>query len=318
VSGDAERVLEAAAASACEGGAGFDALIVNPPRRGLTPKLRAALAALTARAVIYISCEPTTLARDLADLARRGLAADGVEPFDMMPLSDAVESLVLLRPAAPAPIAVLYEYTELLVVDKPPHLPTIPEAEHALSVLECLRAQHALPELSALHRLDAGTSGVCLFAKQRSAVPGLAERLGAGSKHYLALVRGNLRAKGIVRAGLRDDGRTRPAITRYTRLERLGGHALARVRPQHGRTHQVRKHLAAIGHPLLGDARYGDAASNRYFEHKHTLDRPFLHCARIELAGSAGAEALRFESALAPDLAQVLASLRGAGPRELG
>jgi 23S rRNA (uracil1939-C5)-methyltransferase len=67
--------------------------------------------------------------------------------------------------------------------------------------------------------------------------------------------------------------------------------------------------MAAIGHPLLGDSRHGDPASNRYFEHKHGLDRTFLHCARIEL-GAAEAP-LRLESPLAPDLAQVLASLRG-------
>jgi 23S rRNA (uracil1939-C5)-methyltransferase len=217
-----------------------------------------------------------------------------------------VESLVVLRPAPVAPIEILHEDTALLVANKPPHLSTVPEAEHEHSLLSLLRAQCGLPELTPVHRLDAGTSGVCLFAKQREQVAALAARLAAGDKHYLALVRGALRAKGIVRAPLRERGVTRPAVTRYLRLERVGGHSLARVRPEQGRTHQVRKHLAAIDHPLLGDSRYGDAASNRYFEHRFGLDRQFLHCARIELKEPS----LKLEAELAPDLVRVLAALR--------
>jgi 23S rRNA (uracil1939-C5)-methyltransferase len=206
----------------------------------------------------------------------------------------------------------LYEDAQLLVVDKPPHLPTTPDAAHDICVLERLQKEHALPELTALHRLDVGTSGVCLFAKQRAAVQVLSERLRAGEKHYLALVVGAIRQKGIVRASLREQGKTRPAVSRYTRVAREGSHSLVRVRPEQGRTHQVRKHMAAIGHPLLGDARYGDGPSNRYFEHRHGLDRTFLHAARIVLAETAEAPALSFESPLAADLRAVQASLRDA------
>jgi 23S rRNA (uracil1939-C5)-methyltransferase len=307
-SGEAEYVLDQLAAQ----GARFDALVVNPPRRGLSAGVRARIAELAPEAVVYVSCEPSTLARDLSDLAQRGLAADGVEPFDMMPLAADVESLVLLLPAAPTRIPVLYEDAQLLVVDKPPYLPTIPEGEHASSLLARLRDEHGLPELSAVHRLDAGTSGVCIFAKTRADVNELAARLADGQKQYLALVRGNLRLKGTVRTPLRDSGKTRQATTRYARAERVGGHALVRVRPEQGRTHQVRKHMAALGHPVLGDARYGDAASNRFFEHKHGLQRPFLHAWRIAWPAAAGKPALAFEAALAADLAVVLASLRGA------
>jgi 23S rRNA (uracil1939-C5)-methyltransferase len=314
-SGDAEYVLDQLAAQ----GARFDALVVNPPRRGLSAGVRARIAELAPAAVVYVSCEPSTLARDLSDLAQRGLAADGVEPFDMMPLAADVESLTLLRPAAPTRIAVLHEDAQLLVVDKPPYLPTIPEGEHASSLLARLRDEHGLPELSAVHRLDAGTSGVCIFAKTRADVSELAARLAAGQKQYLALVRGNLHLKGTVRAPLREAGKTRQATTRYSRAERVGGHALVRVRPEQGRTHQVRKHMAALGHPVLGDARYGDAASNRFFEHKHGLQRPFLHAWRIAWPAVDGKAPLAFEAALAADLSVVLASLRGAqgeGDRE--
>jgi 23S rRNA (uracil1939-C5)-methyltransferase len=288
----------------------FDAVIVNPPRRGLSSGLRALLPRLQARALVYVSCDPETLARDLADLAQHGWAARETQPFDMIPLSSGVETVVVLERTAPFPIRVLYEDAELLVVDKPPHLPTTPDQAHETSLLQRLQSERALPELTAVHRLDVGTSGVCLFAKQRTAAHVLAERLRGGEKHYLALVRGVIRAKGIVRVALREQGKTRPAVSRYTRVSREGSHSLVRVRPEHGRTHQVRKHMAAIKHPLLGDGRYGDGPSNRYLEHRHGLDRPFLHAARVILAPAGGAPTLTLEAPLAADLRAVLASLR--------
>jgi 23S rRNA (uracil1939-C5)-methyltransferase len=288
----------------------FDAVLMNPPRRGLSSALRALLPCLQARALIYVSCDPETLARDLSDLAQRGWMARETQPFDMIPLSSGVETVVVLERSAPFPIRVLYEDAELLVVDKPPHLPTTPDAAHETSLLQRLQIERRLPELTAVHRLDVGTSGVCLFAKQRAAVHGLSERLREGEKHYLALVRGAIRAKGIVRAALREQGKTRPAVSRYTRVGREGTHSLVRVRPEQGRTHQVRKHMAAIKHPLLGDERYGDAASNRYLEHRHGLDRPFLHAARVVLAAGGDAAALVLEAPMASDLRAVLASLR--------
>lgn len=306
--GDAEQVLR----ELTREGEEFTAVIVNPPRRGLPPGLRDVLVRMSARRIVYVSCEPCTLARDLAHMADYGWSARSLSAFDMIPLSAGVESLVLLEPAPAMPLHVLYEDDQLLVVDKPPHLPTTPDEVHASSILERLQREHACPELSAVHRLDVGTSGVCLFAKRRSDVHALAQRLAAGEKRYLALVRGVTRAKGIVRATLREQGKTRPAVSRYTRQTVLGSHCLVRVRPEQGRTHQVRKHMAAIGHPVLGDTRYGDGPSNRFFEHRHGLDRTFLHAARIVLpavADRADRPELILEAPLAPDLAAVLASL---------
>lgn len=288
----------------------FDAVLVNPPRRGLSSGLRALLPRLQARAIVYVSCDPETLARDLSDLAQRGWTARETQPFDMIPLSSGVETVVVLERNTPRPIRVLYEDAELLAVDKPPHMPTTPDDAHESSLLRRLQHEHAMPELTALHRLDLGTSGVCLFAKQRGAVQALSERLRAGEKHYLALVRGAIRAKGIVRVALREQGKTRPAVSRYTRVSREGLHSLVRVRLEQGRTHQVRKHMAAIKHPLLGDERYGDGPSNRYLEHRHGLDRTFLHAARVVLAPAGDAAALVLEAPLAADLRAVLASLR--------
>ncbi len=287
----------------------FDAILVNPPRRGLSPLVRARIAELSPRALLYVSCNPETLARDLADFARRGLAVSSLAPFDMMPQSDDVECVVCLQPAAPAPLRVLYQDHALIAVDKPAHLPTIPEAEHKSSLLERLQEQLGVSPLFAVHRLDAGTSGVCLFAKQSSDVAQLSAALAAGQKHYTALVRGITHDKGIIKKPLRDGKTVREATTRYTRKKVIAGHSLLRVRPEHGRKHQVRRHLAELDHPVLGDARYGAEPSNRHFEHKHGLDRTFLHLSRIELQLPQRAEPLVLEAALPGDLSSVLASL---------
>lgn len=302
---DAEVALERFART----GVRFDAIAVNPPRRGLPARVRALIAALAPRAAVYVSCDPDTLARDLSDFAWQGLRTVEVAPYDLMPLAADVESVARLEPAPPPAAAVIYEDSEVLVVDKPPHLPTHPEREHAQNLLEILQHTRGLPELRAVHRLDLGTSGVCLFAKSASATTAWAAALAAGQKHYLALARGRTHDKGIVKQPLSDEGAQRESLTRYARKQFLGGHSFVRVRPAQGRTHQVRRHLAAIGHPVLGDARYGDAASNRHFEHRHGLDRTFLHLSRVELVAPDG-ENLVFEAPLAPDLESVLQSLK--------
>jgi 23S rRNA (uracil1939-C5)-methyltransferase len=303
--GDAARVLS----ELVQQRARFDAVIVNPPRRGLEPAVRVALAALAPRAIAYVSCDPVTLARDMNHLLQLGHAADSLQPFDMIPLTDSVEVLVLLRPRKPPPLRVIFEDDRLIAVDKPAHLSTTPQGEHPHSLLERLRSDRDLPHLVPVHRLDHGTSGVCLFAKQGAAVAPLAAALGAGEKQYLALARGIARAKGSVSKPLLDGSVERHARTRYRRLEVLAGHSLLRVRPDQGRTHQIRRHLASIGHPVLGDTRYGDPASNRHFEMRYGLDRTFLHLTQITLTLPNG-QPLVLEAPLAGDLDAVCARLR--------
>jgi 23S rRNA (uracil1939-C5)-methyltransferase len=304
--GDAEAIVEKLVRARQR----FDAVIVNPPRRGLPVALREGLRALSPRAIAYVSCDPATLARDLSHLALLGYAAGPLEPFDLMPLTDAVEILALLAPAAPLPISVLYEDDELIAVDKPAHIPTTPQGEGPRSLLQRVREERDLPDLVPVHRLDIGTSGVCLLAKRKSAVATLSLALKAGDKQYLALVRGITRDKGSVRRPLRDGEKRREARTRYAREEIMGGHSLVRARPDEGRTHQVRRHLASIGHPVLGDARHGDPASNRHFEQKHGLDRTFLHLARVELLHPGTGASLVLRSQLPGDLARVCDRLR--------
>jgi 23S rRNA (uracil1939-C5)-methyltransferase len=288
-----------------EADARFDAVLVNPPRHGLQPAVRRSLVALRPRLLAYVSCDPVTLARDLHDLTWGGLRVDRLSPFDMIPLSADVETAAVLVPGTTAVPALRYEDAEILIVDKPPHLPTTPHGEYPHSLLSLVRAGYGLPEATPVHRLDAGTSGLCIFARTPRLVAPWAARLARSDKQYLALVRGVPHAKGSIRRPLQERGRKLAATTRYRRLELIGGHALLRVMPEQGRMHQIRRHLAALGHPVLGDTRYGDARSNLHFERKHGLDRTFLHCSRLALSLDTGEQRV-IEAPLAPDLEAVL------------
>ena len=139
-----------------------DAIVLNPPRRGLSPSARSAAVRLRPRAIAYVSCNPDTFARDLDHFVRLGFAAAQVAPVDMIPLSDEIESCAILLPTRPPPPAILYEDERLLAIDKPAHEPTTPQGEHEGSLLrrvqELPEAQRAVP----IHRLDVETSGVCL------------------------------------------------------------------------------------------------------------------------------------------------------------
>ena len=284
----------------------FDAAVVNPPRRGAAPRLRDALAAIAKESIVYVSCEPATLARDLAHFAWLGWRADRIVPFDLMPLTAEVECVAILRRGGPPALPVVHEDEQLLAIDKPPFLPTTPHPERRGSLLAHVQKRPGWEHAAPLHRLDADTSGVCLFARRPELVAAWQRALAdpGARKRYVALVRGIGRAKGRVARPLREAGRTLDAATRYRRLEVLHGHALLEVTIETGRTHQIRRHLASIGEPVLGDARHGHPASNRHFFERFFLDRAFLHCTSIELAG------LRLEAPLAPDLAAVLARLR--------
>jgi 23S rRNA (uracil1939-C5)-methyltransferase len=160
-----------------------------------------------------------------------------------------------------------------------------------------------------------------VFARRAELVAGWQAALGSADarKVYVAAVRGVISAKGTVTRSLRDaGGKARPARTRYRRLFIEAGHSVVRAMPEQGRTHQIRRHLAAIGHPVLGDARHGHAPSNRYFEEKYGLDRAFLHCARIELVHPRSGAALVFEAPVPGDLLAVAERAFGRSAVEVG
>jgi 23S rRNA (uracil1939-C5)-methyltransferase len=230
----------------------------------------------------------------------------------MMPWTEQLETLAVFVPGQPAQLQVLHHDERLIAVIKGPHEPTTPQGEHQHSLLERVRAQPSWADAIPIHSLDIGTSGVCLFAKHREHAAVLSRALAEGSKEYVAVARGIVRPKGAVNRPMIARGRQFSARSRYKRIEVVAGHSMLSVRPEGGRKRQIRFHLASIGHPILGDARYGDRASNQYFEFRHGLDRPFLHCARVVLAFD-GKE-LDLRSPLAPDLAAVLESMQSTQP----
>src|SRR5262249_29139423 len=163
-----------------------------------------------------------------------------------------------------------------------------------------------------IHRLDAGTSGLCMLARNEQAAQVWSAALQqSGRMIYLAAAKGVTPAKGAITRDLREGGRSYPARTRYRRLAIASGHSILRVIPDGGRTHQIRRHLAAIGPPIIGDERYGHLPTNRYFEEKHGLDRSFLHLIRIEVTHPKTGARLLIESTLPGDLRSAIERATG-------
>jgi 23S rRNA pseudouridine1911/1915/1917 synthase len=224
----------------------------------------------------------------------------------------------------PIPLDILYEDADLIAVDKPPGMAVHPAPGHPASTLVNAVLAHCR-DLSGVggvlrpgivHRLDRDTSGVILIAKNDAAHQSLARQLKDRTvdKTYLALVEGTPRpAEGVIEAPLARDPRRRQRIavvaggreatTSYRVVERFRGCALVEARPRTGRTHQVRVHLAAIGHPVVGDALYGKRSP--------LISRQALHALRITFAHPRTGAPMTVEAPLAGDFAAALARLRG-------
>ncbi len=313
------RAIHADTASALRGlrrdGQSFDAIVVNPPRRGTSPAARELMARLEATTIAYVSCDPETLARDLDHLSRMGYRAARLQPLDMIPLTDEVETVALLHRAPPPRPHVAFEDETVLLVAKSPHEPTSPQGDEASSLTARVRQIPGAEEAVPVHGLDPGASGLVLYARRPDFVAPWRGALAAESSRriYLAAVRGVTASKGTVSRDLREDGRVHSARTRYRRLAVIGGHCVLRVVPDQDRTHQIRRHLAAVGHPVLGDDRYGHGPTNRYFDEKHGLDRTFVHCVRMEVEHPLTGERMVVESPLPGDLRLVLERTSGPG-----
>jgi 23S rRNA (uracil1939-C5)-methyltransferase len=282
-------------------GARFDAAVANPPRAGIPRRAREALADLVQGPLVVISCEPATLARDLAHLREVGWRAERLEPWDLMPLTDQVESLAVLRAAPPPAPSVLQAERDFLAVAKPPGLSTQPHAEHGDSLLARVRRLRGRGEAVPLQRLERDASGVCLFARTPEAARTLAKALAADGAESLWLVL----VRGVARAG------GRLGTLRYRRRAVVAGHALLEVQAPPSAP-SPRAAVARIGEPVLGDARSGHAASNRHLFERAGLDRSFLHLARVSFVHPQSGARVTIEAPLAPDLASVLARLGGA------
>jgi tRNA pseudouridine32 synthase/23S rRNA pseudouridine746 synthase len=211
-------------------------------------------------------------------------------------------------------VPILFENDDVLAAAKPEGVLSVPQPGDEASLPDLLRDRFP-GKLYPVHRLDRGASGVILFAKSAEAhrlLNGQFERREV-RKTYLALVDGVPAAnRGRIDAPLREFGsgrmgvdptRGKPSATDWKGVERFDGAALLRVSPETGRRHQVRAHLCHIGHPILGDLRYGDRA--RQEQHPRLM----LHALSLEFALPSG-EPVTVEAPPPPSFEEVVASFR--------
>jgi 23S rRNA pseudouridine1911/1915/1917 synthase len=244
----------------------------------------------------------------------RGSEAVSIEPAALPPLKAVAEDL---------PIDVIYEDTDVIAVNKPAGMVVHAGAgNHAGTLTNAL--VHRFGKLSTVggelrpgivHRLDRYTSGVLLVARTDAAHHSLAEQFAKRKteKTYLALVEGHIKndhsriEKPIVRDPARRTrmtaklGRGRAAATEYRVLRRFQKATYLEVKIGTGRTHQIRVHLASIGHPVVGDKLYGAAAS--------PLGRYFLHAHRIGFTSPSSGERVAIAAPLPPELVAYLEGL---------
>jgi 23S rRNA pseudouridine1911/1915/1917 synthase len=252
----------------------------------------------------------------------QAIAVDVPEPSDPTPKAEAL------------PLHIAYQDADVIVVDKPAGMVVHPAAGHAGGTLVNALLHH-VTDLSGVggekrpgivHRLDRGTSGLMVVAKNDRSHEELARQFHDREveKDYLALVWGEVMAGRRIDAPIGRDPtnrkkmsakarRSREAATRIVRAEHFGRVlTLAQVAIHTGRTHQIRVHLSAIGHPIVGDPLYGGVHRRvpgdlRAVAH---LERPFLHAARLVFKHPTDGRRMEFESPLPHDLQLVLDQLR--------
>jgi 23S rRNA pseudouridine1911/1915/1917 synthase len=236
------------------------------------------------------------------------------------------------------PLPIRYQDHDLIVVDKPAGMVVHPAAGHDSGTLVNALLHH-VDDLSGIggekrpgivHRLDKGTSGLMVVAKHDKSHEELARQFAAREveKEYIALTWGEVMAGRRIDAPIGRDPnnrkkmssaesnrmrRTRAAVTRIVKAEHFGRVlTLAHVAIHTGRTHQIRVHLSAIGHPIVGDALYGGVHRRvpgdiRAVTH---LDRPFLHAARLVFHHPEDGRRMEFTSELPSDLEKVVDDIR--------
>jgi 23S rRNA pseudouridine1911/1915/1917 synthase len=280
------------------------------------------------------------------DGAKIGDAARRVKPGEIYQLR--------IPPASPAeprpqdiPLVIVHEDPDLIVIDKPAGLVVHPAAGNPDGTLVNALLAHCkdlagvggVMRPGIVHRLDKDTTGLLVVAKNERAMRSLAKQFSAHAveRAYNAVVWGTPRQKeGVVEgnlgrspfdrkriAVLRDEGK--PARTRYRVLESFAAGprpfaSLVECRLETGRTHQIRVHLAHIGHPLIGDSTYGRArtppraktpAEEHAFSMAHAFPRQALHAGLLGFHHPTGNKKLRFESPWPQDFAELVAALRG-------
>jgi 23S rRNA pseudouridine1911/1915/1917 synthase len=236
-----------------------------------------------------------------------------VQPGDRLEVNEETPTVT----PAPAPqLNIIYEDDDLLVVNKPAGLAMHPgsglEGEPTVADFARHHTTDPDPERPGIvHRLDLDTSGLVILAKTSESKAYLQQQFASRAVHktYTTLVVGRPSpAEAVIRLPLdRDPARPlrrsvipggREAVTRYRTLQTYPGYALLEANPETGRTHQIRVHLASIGHPVAGDTLYGPP------RRPLGLNRQFLHASALEFTAPSG-QHLQLESPLPPDLVNI-------------
>lgn len=259
---------------------------------------------------------------------RRAKASTRLEPGDSISVREPIpEPAPILPESASVSLDIVFEDQQLLVINKPAGLVVHPAAGHERDTLvDALLARHiplgAAPEdddtrrPGIVHRLDKDTSGLLLVAKTSEAMLGLTQQFQAHTitKRYLALVEGHLPvSEGAIDAPVGRDQRQRQrmaitaqhgreAQTLFWVEQEFSRFTLLRVQIITGRTHQIRVHFAAIGHPVAGDSLYGRTQ-------RPAPPRLFLHAAELRFTHPTSGQELSFSAPLPPDLQDFLATL---------
>ncbi|GBG95655.1 ribosomal large subunit pseudouridine synthase D [Ligilactobacillus salitolerans] len=219
-----------------------------------------------------------------------------------------------LRPSF-VPLEIIYEDQDLLAVNKPPFLPSVPSplypgdslVNRVCGYYQVRSYQGIVPHI--VSRLDRDTSGVVLFAKHRYAHALLDQQMQARtiSKEYTAFLQGTVQAELEISQPIgrdpeslfkrRVDPAGKKAQTSLKLLEVKGGNSMCQLRPKTGRTHQLRVHCAYIGHPLLGDTMYNGPQSS-------PLERQALHCHRFTFAHPLTGQKITLTAPVAQDMQQ--------------
>ncbi len=250
------------------------------------------------------------------------------QPADHVAAGDRVEVEVppAYEPSAQPeaiPLSVVYEDADLVVIDKPAGMVVHPAPGHLSGTLVhallgrggAWSAAGGATRPGIVHRLDRGTSGLIVVARNDASHRALSAQLSDRtlSRTYLAIVRGTVKdAAGELEGpiGRHPKDRKRMAVvsggryarTRYAVVERRAGHTLLRCDLDTGRTHQIRVHLAALGHPISGDEEYGGREDG--------ADRPMLHAWRLRLRHPGTHETMSFEAPPPSDFDLFWSSLR--------
>jgi 23S rRNA pseudouridine955/2504/2580 synthase len=190
------------------------------------------------------------------------------------------------------PVPILYEDEDVFVLNKPAGL-AVQGGKNVTRSLDALLERRFSPRPLLVHRLDQDTSGAILVAKHKEAAAFFTKIIGQGQteKIYLAVCKKSpaLKPHGLIDEDVIVKGEAKTALTRYRQIAETGDYAVLELALLTGRTHQIRRHLSALGAPVIGDDKYGDFALNKKLKKERDVRHLLLHSARITFPARTGA-----------------------------